>query len=84
MTFAALLVTQKREKRKVSLRLSSRETNGLPYNITPEYINKKTKHINHTPDNTYIEKHLVFAEKFPQKILLPARNAFRRGTEVLI
>ncbi|HBO65832.1 MAG TPA: hypothetical protein DD628_04035 [Clostridiales bacterium] len=36
------------------------------------------------PHNTYIEKHLVFAEKFPQKILLPAVKSFRRGTEVLI
>ena len=36
------------------------------------------------PHNTYIEKHLVFAEKFPQKILLPAVKSFRQGTEVLI
>ena len=79
MTFAALLVTQKREKRKVS----SRETNGLPYNIKPKHSNKK-QNKQPAPHNTYIEKHLVFAEKFPQKILLPAVKAFRQGTEVLI
>ena len=62
------------------LYVSLRETNGLPYNLNPSTsINKQP-----APHNAYIEKHLVFAEKFPQKILLPAVKAFRQGTEVLI
>ena len=36
MTFAALLVTQKREKKKF-LYVSLRETNGLPYYPKPEF-----------------------------------------------
>ena len=55
-----------------------------PYNIKPKHSNKKNKTSNPHPHNAYIEKHIVFAEKFPQKILLPAVKAFRQGTEVLI
>ena len=70
----------KAREKKSFFKVSSRETNGLPYNLNPSTsINKQP-----APHNAYIEKHLVFAEKFPQKILLPAVKSFRRGTEVLI
>ena len=70
----------KAREKKSFFKVSSRETNGLPYNLNPSTsINKQP-----APHNAYIEKHLVFAEKFPQKILLSAVKAFRQGTEVLI